>query len=193
MTTKTKPTATKAAAAKTAPKTPRKKPTGSRAAVGATTARVEQMRSEAFAMLVRGLKCPAIGQALGVSRVRAWQLANEGMEQLRSETLDQAEQVRLMQTERHMRRLQALDTILEAVDAKGQFINDAGARTAAAARATGIEAELAKLWGSYMPTKIAATTPEGDAAAVPNVFAVPLVAASVEEWLSNQSPSQPQS
>lgn len=175
MTTKTKP-ATKTTAAKA----PRKKPTASRAAVGATTARVEQMRAEAFAMLARGLKCPAIGEALGVSRVRAWQLANEGLEQLRAETLDKAEEVRLMQTERHMRRLQALDAILEAADGKGQFINDPVSRAGAAAKATAIEAELAKLWGSYMPTRVASTTPDGQGAA-PAAFAVP-VALAISDW-----------
>lgn len=188
MTTKT--TTTKKPAAK-APA--RKKPTASRAAVGATSARVEQMRSEAFSMLVRGMKCPAIGAALGVSRVRAWQLANEGMEQLRTETLDKAEQVRLMQTERHMARLTALDEIMTAKDEKGHFVHDASARANAAAKATAIEGEISKLWGSYMPTKVASTTPDGEESLVPNVFAVPMVAASVEEWLSSQSQPQPQS
>lgn len=154
MTTKTTPAAKKAPA--------RKKPPGPRAAVGKTSARVEQMRSEAFAMLVRGLKCPAIGTALGVSRVRAWQLANEGMEALRAETMDQAAQVRLMQTERHMARLTALDAILNALDTKGKdFLYDASARAGAVAKATQIEAEIAKLWGSYMPTKSEVTGANG--------------------------------
>jgi len=162
-----------------APAAPRKKPTGPRAAVGSTSARVEQMRSDAFAMLVKGMKCPAIGAALGVSRVRAWTLANEGMAQLRAETMEQAEQVRLMQTQRHMTRLQALDAILDAIDDKGQFLHDASARANAVSKATQIEGEIAKLWGSYMPTKVAATTPDGTQPSA--AFAVP-VALAISDW-----------
>lgn len=154
-TAKTKP------ATKPAAKTARKKPTASRAAVGATSARVEQMRLTAFEMLARGYKCPEIGATLGVSRIRAWQLASEGLEQLKSETKDKAEEYRFLQTERHMRRMRALDEIIEAKDAKGAFLNDAATRTAATAKATGIEAELAKLWGSYMPTKSEVTGANG--------------------------------
>jgi hypothetical protein len=119
------------------------------------------MRADAFAMLVKGMKCPAIGAALGVSRVRAWTLANEGMEQLRAETMDKAEQFRIMQTERHMARLQAMDEIVSAVDKKGKFIYDASARTQAAGKAVTIEAEISKLWGSYMPTKSEVTGANG--------------------------------
>jgi hypothetical protein len=116
-------------------------------------------------MLIRNMKCPAIGAALGVSRVRAWQLANEGMEALRAETLDKAEQVRLMQTERHMTRLKALDAIVDAVDDKGKgFLYDASARANAVSKATQIEGEIAKLWGSYMPAKSEVTVANGSPA-----------------------------
>lgn len=34
-----------------------------------------------------GYSCPQIGEALGVSRVRAWQLLSEEMDLVRAETL----------------------------------------------------------------------------------------------------------
>jgi hypothetical protein len=170
-------TKTKSPAAKKAPA--RKKPTGPRAAVGKTSARVEVMRAQAFAMLVRGQNCTQIGEALGVSRVRGWQLAKEGLDELRAETMEQAAEVRLMQTQRHMTRLTALDAIVDAIDDKNQFVYDASARANAVAKATQIEAEIAKLWGSYMPTKVASTTPDGSAPAA--AFAVP-VALAISDW-----------
>lgn len=142
----------------TEPTTSKKSP---RAATGATTARVEQMRAQAFEMLVRGIKCPEIGRVLGVSRNRAWQLATEGLAQLKAETMDKAEQYRLMLTERHMRRLALLDEIIESKDDKGVYNYDANARITASSQARGIEQEIAKLWGAYMPDKSEVSGPNG--------------------------------
>lgn len=150
-----------------ATKPARKPTTGPRASTGATSARTEQMRGEAFTMLLAGHKCPAIGAALGVSRQHAWKLAQEGLDLRRAETMDKAEAYRLMCTERHMGRLQKLDEIIDGKDTAGAYAYDAETRIKAAAKAKDIEAEISKLWGAYAPTRQEVTGANGAALGAP--------------------------
>lgn len=76
-----------------------------RAKAGATTARVETMRSTALSMLLEGKSCPEIGDALGVTRERAWQVATEAIDMLIAETLDKAEGWRAILTREHLENL----------------------------------------------------------------------------------------
>jgi hypothetical protein len=138
-----------------------------RAFVGATTARVETMRAEALAMLLAGKSCPQIGEALGVTRERAWQVTKEALELLIAETMDKAEQWRAVLSQKWMDQL-----------VKGEKLRDNALATGEAAPAEGKEgpalpldaldtangmiekalAELGKLWGAYAAVKTEAKT-----------------------------------
>lgn len=84
--------------------TPKKKK-GSRAKVGATSARTADLKSKAYDMLLAGNRCPAIGAALGVSRVHAWKLARDGLAELQAETLDKMDEWRTVLTQEHLEQL----------------------------------------------------------------------------------------
>lgn len=81
------------------------------AKAGPIVARVEAMRLEAFKLVNQGYSRPAIGEILGVSRVRAWELINQEMEAIAEETHTEALAWRLKLTARHEARLRQLDVI----------------------------------------------------------------------------------
>jgi hypothetical protein len=139
---------------------------------GPVAVRAEVLRSEALRMRRAGMSCPDIGTALGVTRVRAWQLVVEAMDELRAETLQEAADWRIDLTDEHRENLKRAKELRDNVDpdiaAKG------------IAQGTAILGKLADLWGANAPTKIAATNPDGTASAV---FAVP-VAMAMGDWAS---------
>lgn len=161
---------------KTASKPKKKTP---RAAAGATTARVEVMRAKALEMLLEGHKCPAIGEALGISRERAWQLSKEALELLKAETLEDAATWRSLLTQEHLEQL-----------GKGKALRESSHDLDAAQIGFNVVekslAALRSLWVPALPTKTDITTNGEAVQAAVNVFAVPTQAGSIEEWQAQQ-------
>lgn len=158
---------------KTASKPKKKTP---RAKVGATSARVELMRRDVFRMLNQGMSCPQIGDVLGISRERAWQLAKEEMEALKAETHEAALEWRLRLSARHDSRYQVLDAVI--TDPKV----DHGTRVAALSKQTDINKELGKLWGAYAPVKTELSGPDGGPIQAQGAFAVPIGPVDATAW-----------
>lgn len=147
MPTPAKKTATKSAAKKKSPK----------AAVGVTAARVAAMRLEAFKLLKQGLSCTQIGQALGISRARAYQLASEELEAVKAETKAEAIDWRVLLTARHEERIREL----QAAANKAASMDEVGTVVAALDKQRAVDVELGKLWGAYAATKNELSGPEG--------------------------------
>lgn len=117
-----------------------------RAKVGATVARTEDKRSRAMEMLLAGHKCPAIGEALGVSRERAWQLAKEALELLKAETLEDAATWRSLLTQEHLEQL-VVGKSLRSSDELAEV--EAGLATVNTALT-----QLRSLWVPTLPTSL---------------------------------------
>lgn len=147
-----------------------------RAKVGATSARVELMRREVFRMLNQGMSCPQIGDVLGISRERAWQLAKEEMAALKAETHEEALEWRLRLSARHDSRYQVLDAVVMDLTA------DHGTRVAALGKQTDINKELGKLWGAYAPAKTELSGPDGGPIQAQGAFALPLGSVDPAAW-----------
>lgn len=128
-----------------------------RAKTGATTLRVETLRAQAFKMKLQGLSGEDVGQALGISRARVCQLVQEELEVLRSETLSDSAQYRLILTQKALTQLgkgeQLQDKALAKVAEEDGAVDLPLLETANAIMKTARE-ELAKLWGAYAATKV---------------------------------------
>jgi len=160
---------------KTTPK-PKKTP---RAKVGATSARVELLRREVFRMLKQGMSCPQIGDVLGVSRERAWQLAKEEMEAVKAETHEAALEWRILLSARHDSRYQVLEGVVTDPTA------DHGARVTAIGKQTDINKDLGKLWGAYSPVKSELSGPDGGPIQTLGAFAVPIGTTDPAAWTAS--------
>lgn len=159
----------------TPPKTTARK--GPRAKAGATTARVETMRREALRLVNQGYSVPEVGEALGVTRQRAWQLVSEELDAVKAETHEDALAWRLKLTARHEARIKQLEAVA------------AGARTnveavAALDKARAVDVELGKLWGAYAATKTELTGADGKDL-VAGFFAVPVASSDPAAWTAD--------
>lgn len=167
------------------PATPKHKPavtrSGSMSETGPTAMRVETLRLEVVALVNKGYSIPQAGAALGISRVRAWQLVKEEMEVIKDETFQEAIEWRHKETVRKENRMQRFEEIAE----RAQKGGDLQAEIAALAKADAISTELAKMWGAYAPARTDVTS-NGETLEAQAVFAVPVQDASVEEWLSKR-------
>jgi hypothetical protein len=163
-----------------------------RAEVGETTARVETMRAAVLSGLLKGMSCPAIAEQLAISRSRAHQLGAEAIKLLIAETIEQTEAWRAILSQRWLQQLDKGEALRDRVLLSEKV--DTYALEAANGMVSKALAELAKLFGANVPVvQKVDTTSNGQTLAQPTVFAVPLMAGSVEEWSSSQSLSQPQS
>lgn len=124
-----------------APK-PRKK-RAPKAKVGATAARTLDLKAKAFELLLQGHKCPAIGEALGVSRQRAWQYAKEYLAELKAETLEDVAEWRALLTSEHLDNL-AFGKRLRAGTPDAPFGDPKGADV--------IDKALSQLKGLWIPS-----------------------------------------
>lgn len=133
-----------------------------RAFVGTTTARVETMRAQALEMLLAGKSCPQIGEALGVTRERAWQVTKEALQLLISETMDKAEQWRAVLSQKWMDQLTRGERLRDSALAAGEAAPIEGkegpalpldALDTANSMIEKALAELGKLWGAYAAVK----------------------------------------
>jgi hypothetical protein len=132
------------------------------------------MRRDALRLVNAGYSVPEVGEALGVTRQRAWQLVSEELDAVRAETHEDGIAWRLKLTARHEARIKQLEAVA------------AGARTnteavAALDKARAVDVELGKLWGAYAPTKTELTGADGKDL-MAGVFAVPLDMPSTEAW-----------
>lgn len=128
-----------------------------RAKTGETTARVESMRLKAFELKLQNQTCTQIGEALGVSRVRAWQLLNEHLEELKAETLDKAEQWRAILSGKALEQAHKGELLQEkATEALGKPDGtvDLAMLETANSMINAAHEKLAKLWGAYSPTRV---------------------------------------
>lgn len=158
----------KTSAGKAKAKTPRAK-------AGPTTARVELMRREALRMVNLGYSCPQIGEVLGITRVRAWQLVSEEMALVASETFEDGLKWRHKLTARHESRLKALEVEVSKTV-------DPAAKIAAIDKGRAIDIELGKLWGAYAPAKSELSGPNGGPIETNGVFAVPIGTIDAGAW-----------
>jgi len=128
-----------------------------RADVGETTARTETNRAKALSMLLAGKSCPQIGEALGCSRVWAWTLCKEAMQDLIAETMDKAEQWRAILSQKALEQLgkgEALrDKSLNGLDKEDGKV-DLDMLETANSMINAAHEKLAKLWGAYAATKV---------------------------------------
>lgn len=76
-----------------------------RAKVGVSAAEGADTKSKALQMLLAGHRPPAIGEALGITRQGAWKAARAALEELKTETLDDAATWRALLTAEHMEQL----------------------------------------------------------------------------------------
>lgn len=148
------------------------------AKAGPTAVRVETMRLEAMKLVNQGFSCPAIGEILGISRVRAWTLINEELEAIAAETLQEALEWRLKLTARHEARLASLAAIAERAVKK----EDLSAELSAIQRGTAIDVEIGKLWGAPAPSKAELSGPNGGPLEVQGAFAVPIGTVDADNW-----------
>jgi hypothetical protein len=162
MPSKTTPTAAKK-------KTPRAK-------VGGTSARVEQMRREVFRMLNEGMSCPQIGDVLGISRERAWQLGNEEMAVVKAESHSLALDYRVRLTARHESRINKLQRVID--DPR----SEPGLVVTAIDKQRGCDIEIGKLWGAYAPAKSELSGPDGGPIQAQGAFAVPIGTTDPAAW-----------
>jgi hypothetical protein len=156
-----------------------------RAAAGATTARVEVMRDQVLAMSNTGMTCPQIGEALGISRNRAWQLLNEALEMLHSETMDKTEHWRAIMSQKWLVQMAKGEALRDQALARGDEPPVEGAKeptlpldtleTANGMLERSMD-KLAKIWGVYAPVKTeskaevqADVTSKGEAIAAPGL------------------------
>jgi hypothetical protein len=107
---------------------------------------------DALGLRKAGLSYAAIGKEIGVCRQRAYQLVVEAMDAMRAECAEEAEAVRVIELE----RLDALwvGNYPAAVSGDSSAINSA----------LKIMERRARLLGLDAPTKVAPTTPDGEAA-----------------------------
>lgn len=161
------------------PADPLAKPTKlPRARTGKTAVRVLDMKREAWRLRLQGYSIPEIGDQLGVTRQRAWQLLDAENKAVQDETHQAAADYRALQVARHESRLRELQTIVDASKTLP------GERISAIDKMRAIEAELSKLTGAYAPVKSELAGADGGPLAVQGVFAVPLNHAEPSAWES---------
>lgn len=158
------------------PADPLAKPTKlPRARTGKTSVRVLDMKREAWRLRLAGYSIPEIGDQLGVTRQRAWQLLDAENKAVQDETHQAAADYRALQVARHESRLRELQTIIASAKSLPSE------RIAAFGQIRGIEAELSKLMGAYAPAKAEVSGPDGSPI---GVFAVPLAQPTTEAWVA---------
>lgn len=127
-------------------------------------------------LLKEGRNGAEIGEALGVSRQRAWQIAKEVLLELRESTLSEAEEWRLVLTEKWWQQVRRGELLCEK-------LHDLDAVKLGSEMVEKALAKLAELWVPKLPTKVQSelSGPNGEALGM-GVFALPLAQVDAAAW-----------
>lgn len=137
-----------------------------------------EVARKALELKKAGLSYRAIGERLGKSHTQIKRYISEALDELNGETRELAERYRALQ----LIRYEGLLVPLQADIARGNH--------SAIEKARRILDSINSLMGTNAPTKIAATTPDGEEQAPHGVIVVPAVSGSVEEWLQEFGPKE---
>lgn len=143
----------------------------------AELARREELTGKVFELRKAGIDFRNIANRLGISVSTAHKYFKTELARLQKENKEIAKDYQTLQ----LKRLEAILTPIFSEALKGNIKAIEGARR--------VLDSISKLTGAEAPTKIAATTPEGDEA-TSGIVVVPAVAGSVEDWLKEFGPKE---
>lgn len=146
--------------------------------LSAEQARREELTGKVFELRKAGIDFRTIGNRLGISVSTAHKYFKAEISRLQKENADSAKVYQTLQ----LKRLEAILTPAFSEALKGNLKAIEGARR--------VLDSISRLTGAEAPTKIAATTPEGEEAATTGIVVVPAVAGSVEDWLKEFGPKE---
>jgi hypothetical protein len=145
---------------------------------GETTRRQEYLRLDVLRLINRGYSLTEAANDLGISRYRVSMLVKQEMEVVAQENCKEAMDWRMKLTMRQESRIKRLAEIME----RAKDNEDLTSEINAIAKASGIDVELAKLWGAAAPVRTDITSNGEKIETAPAVFAVPVQALSIAEW-----------
>lgn len=152
---------------------------------GDVTRRQEYLRLDVLRLVNLGYSLAETATELGISRYRVGMLVKQEMEVIAQECCKEAIDWRMKLTLRQESRIKRLNEIME----RAKDNEDLASEINALAKASGIDIELAKLWGAAAPVKTDITS-NGETV-TPVVFAVPQTKDTIADWVASLQPSTP--
>lgn len=144
----------------------------------AEQAKREELTGKVFELRKAGIDFRTIGNRLGISVSTAHKYFKAEITRLQKENTEIAKDYQMLQ----LKRLEAILTQAFSEALKGNLKAVESARR--------VLDSISRLTGAEAPTKIAATTPDGEEAAATGIVVVPAVAGSVEDWLKEFGPKE---